>query len=213
MLINIGNNLNWNLNEPAKESDIVNVEHELNVELPNQYKELLYVTDGFSTDESITIFGTGDIVERNKTYEVEKYARGYVAIGNDGGDDFLLMKANSETKEVISVGCGVMDPKYSHHFTDELLKWINEGAMEIENFEEEDEEELCKLILIKPPQNGARDLRKIEEAFDITYRAFEILKGYRNVPFVLADNIGMYGALDKIKSLGDLGKLLKIEKL
>ena len=48
--------------------------------------------------------------------------------------------------------------------------------------------------------------------FDITYRAFQILKGYKNVPFVLANNIIINGASEKIKLLGDLGRLLRIEK-
>ncbi|WML33919.1 hypothetical protein [Clostridium sp. OS1-26] len=69
-----------------------------------------------------------------------------------------------------------------------------------------------RLILIEPPKNGARDLRTIEETFDITNRAFEILKGYKNVPFVLAENIQLDTVEEKIKSLGELGKLLKIER-
>ncbi|SFA79949.1 SMI1/KNR4 family protein [Clostridium frigidicarnis] len=211
-MIEINNNSKFTLYEPATKTQVIEVEEEFGFKLPNEYKECLFATNGFTTDESISIFGTNEIIEMNRTYEVEEYTKGYVAIGNIGGDDFLLMRAEENAKKVIKVDCGVMNPMYSHPFADDLIEWINEGAIDPEELEDDEEPELGQLILIDPPKNGSSDLVIIEKAFNIQYRAFDILKGYKNVPFVLKNDVAIDEALEKIKSLGELGKLLKVEK-
>ncbi|MBU3107990.1 SMI1/KNR4 family protein [Clostridium gasigenes] len=214
-MIDIINNPDFTLYEPATKEAIIKVEEEFGFKLPNEYKKFLFVTNGLSTNESISIFGTGDIIERNRTYEVQEYADGYVAIGRSGGDDFLLMSSEENTKVVLRVDCGGINPIYSHPFAEDFIEWVNNGAIDPYDLDEDDEEEqeLGRLILIEPPKNGSSDLRIIEKAFDIQYLAFEILKGYKNVPFVLTEDVVIDEALEKIKSLGELGKLLKVEKI
>ncbi|MCB2309229.1 SMI1/KNR4 family protein [Clostridium estertheticum] len=213
-MIDIINNLNFTLYEPATREEVIEVEKEFGFKLPNVYKEFLYVTDGLSTNESISIFGTDEIIDMNRSYEVQKYADGYVAIGNSGGDDFLLMRSDEIVMEVIRVDCGVMNPAYAHPFAEDFIEWINNGAVDPYDLDEDDEEQqLGRLILIGPPKNGSSDLKIIKKAFDIQYRAFDILKGYKNVPFVLTENVVIDQALEKIKSLGELGDLLKVEKV
>ncbi|MBN1051989.1 SMI1/KNR4 family protein [Clostridium botulinum] len=213
-MYNIINNSDFTLYEPATKEEILKVEDEFGFKLPNGYKNLLFVTNGLLTKGTISIFGTDDIIERNRTYEVQEYADGYVAIGLSDGVDFLLMHAEENTKEVIRVDCGDMNPINSELFVEDFIEWVNNGAIDPYNLQQNNQkkEELGRLILIEPPQNGARDLRKIEETFNITNRAFEILKGYRNVPFVLAENIPIDGVSEKIKSLGELGNLLQFKK-
>ncbi|ACD25107.1 SMI1/KNR4 family protein [Clostridium botulinum] len=213
-MYNIINNSDFTLYEPATKEEILKVEDEFGFKLPNGYKNLLFVTNGLLTKGTISIFGTDDIIERNRTYEVQEYADGYVAIGLSDGVDFLLMHAEENTKEVIRVDCGDMNPINSELFVEDFIEWVNNGAIDPYNLQQNNQkkEELGRLILIEPPQNGARDLRKIEENFNITNRAFEILKGYRNVPFVLAENIPIDGVSEKIKSLGELGNLLQFKK-
>ena len=212
-MINITNNSNFTLYEPATKEEVIKVDAEFGFKLPNEYKEFLFGTNGLSTKATISIFGTEDIIERNRTYEVQEYAEGYVAIGLSDGDDFLLMHADENTKEVIRVDCGDMNPINSEPFAEDFIEWVNNGAIDPYDLQvDEEEQELGTLILIAPPKNGSSDLVIIEKAFNIQYRAFDILKGYKNVPFVLKKNVVIDEALEKIKSLGELGKLLTVEK-
>ncbi|MBU3107983.1 SMI1/KNR4 family protein [Clostridium gasigenes] len=214
-MINITNNSDFTLYEPATKEEVIKIEEEFGFKLPNEYKDFLAVTNGLLTNGTISIFGADNILERNRTYEVQVYAEGYVAIGLRDGDDFLLMHTEETAKEVISVDCGDMNPINAEPFAEDFIEWINNGAIDpyelMEN--EEEEQKLGRLILIEPPKNGSSDLRIIEKAFDIQYLAFEILKGYKNVPFVLTEDVVIDEALEKIKSLGELGKLLKVEKI
>lgn len=196
----------------ANLQEIVDVEKKLELTIPDVYKEFLLEMNGAGINEAV-LYGTDDLVEMNILNEVREYAPGFISIGNDNGDYELLMKATKDEIEfrLVDAGCMVPDDEYDMIYPS-FKHWINNGATLID-IEEDEEDEVGKLILIKAPENGARDLRKIEETFDITNRAFEILKGYKNVPFVLADNIIINDASEKIKLLGDLGKLLRIEKI
>ncbi len=198
---------------PANLQEIVDVEKKLELTIPDVYKEFLLEMNGAEINDAL-LYSIDDLVEMNILNEVREYAPGFISIGSDNGDYELLMKAAKDeiAFRLVDAGYMVPDDEYDTIYPS-FKEWITNGAVLIDiEEEEEEEEEVGKLILIKAPENGARDLRKIEETFDITYRAFEILKGYKNVPFVLADNIIINDASEKIKLLGDLGKLLRIEK-
>ena len=205
-------NRKYELREPAKLDEIKKVEISLGYTLPKVYKQLLQKSNGLSVENGIEIFDTELVVEMNIEYQVSKYASGYIAIASNGGGKFILMKADENSLVVLQVDSGALNPKYATIVNESFIEWINDGAKNIDLEEEDEEEELGSLILIEAPKNGSSDLRIIEEAFDIQYRAFDILKGYKNVPFVLTENVVINEALKKIKSMGELGKLLKVEK-
>ncbi|OOM06313.1 SMI1/KNR4 family protein [Clostridium saccharobutylicum] len=206
-------NSKYILHEPAKVDEIERIEAVLGGRLPNVYKNLLMMSNGLSVENGIEIFDTDLLVEMNIEYQVSKYANGYVAIASNGGGKFILMQNDENALKVLQVDSGALNPKYSTLVNESFVEWINGGAENIDwEEEQEEQEELGRLILIESPKNGARDLRIIEETFNITNRAFEILKGYRNVPFLLSENVPLDGVEEKIKSIGELGKLLKVEK-
>ncbi|MBR3206474.1 MAG: SMI1/KNR4 family protein, partial [Bacillus sp. (in: Bacteria)] len=92
------------------------------------YKELLKHTNGCSIGGEVLLYGTEDIAERNATWEVQQYASGYVAIGDDGGGRVLLMRQAEEEKKVWIVDAGVMDPQHAELVAEDLLSWVNEGC-------------------------------------------------------------------------------------
>lgn len=126
-MINLPQILNLHVNEPASDIHIKEAESQLNMVLPRAYKELLKQTNGFSIGGEVLLYGTEDMVERNKTWEVQQYASGYVAIGDDGGGRVLLMRLAEEEKKVWIVDAGVMDPQHAELLTDNFLKWVSEG--------------------------------------------------------------------------------------
>ncbi|MCY7704718.1 SMI1/KNR4 family protein [Bacillus safensis] len=74
------------------------------------------------------LYGTEDIAERNATWEVQQYASGYVAIGDDGGGQVFLMRLAEEEKKVWIVDAGVMDPQHAELVAEDLFSWVNEGC-------------------------------------------------------------------------------------
>ncbi|ALZ60941.1 hypothetical protein [Bacillus cereus] len=54
------------------------------------------------------------------------------------------------------------------------------------------------------------DLKKIQEVFIIKKGLFDLLKGSKQLPFVLMKDIPVELALKNIELLGELGDILKI---
>lgn len=206
----------YELYSPVDENEIKKVEEEIGLVLPNAYKQLLQHTNGFVTEDGVVIFGVDIINERNTTYEVREYAKGYVAVGSNGGGKILLMAANESATDLIQVDAGVMDSTYATVVSENFVKWINDGAIDVEFLDEEQEiykEKLCNLILISPPIGGAMDLKKIQEVFNIKKGLFDLLKGSKQLPFVLMKDIPVELALKNIEQLGELGNILKISSV
>lgn len=204
---------NFNLYPSVDENEINQVEMEMGVKFPKAFKELLKLTNGFETEEGVDIFGTDSIKERNQTYEVSEYAHGYVAIGTNGGGKFYLMAAHDDSTELLQVDAGVMDPQFASVVSTDFTSWINNGSINIDLIdveEEADNGQLCDLILVHPLRGGVSDLKKIQEVFQIKKGLFDLLKGSKQLPFVLMKDIPVGAAEKNIKELGELGQLLTI---
>lgn len=126
------------------------------------------------------------------------------------------MSAKVNSTELLQVDAGVMNPEFASLVSEDFIKWINNGAMNIDLLEEEDEEDnrqLCNLILVHPLKGGATDLKKIQEVFNIKKGLFDLLKGSKELPFVLMKDIPIDEAKKNIKALGELGELLKLSNV
>ncbi|WP_276205535.1 SMI1/KNR4 family protein [Bacillus safensis] len=128
-MINLPQIPHLHVNKPASGIHIKEAESQLNMLLPHFYKELLKHTNGCSIGGEVLLYGTEDIAERNATWEVQQYASGYVAIGDDGGGRVLLMRLAEEEKKVWIVDAGVMDPQHAELLTENFLKWVSEGCI------------------------------------------------------------------------------------
>ncbi|MCP1528256.1 SMI1/KNR4 family protein [Bacillus sp. FSL W8-1143] len=117
------------INNPETDINIKKAESQLNMVLPDAYKNLLKQTNGCSIGGDVLLYGTEDMAERNATWEVQQYASGYVAIGDDGGGRVFLMRQAEEEKKVWIVDAGVMDPQHAELMTENLLKWVSEGCI------------------------------------------------------------------------------------
>lgn len=215
-MINSKSLSSFNLYPVVDENEINKVEVEMGLKFPKVFRELLKLTNGFETEEGVAIFGTDIIIERNQTYEVSEYAQGYLAVGSNGGDKFYLMSANEDSTELLQVDAGVMNPEFASLVSEDFIKWINNGAINIDLLEEEDEadnEQLCDLILVNPLMGGATDLKKIQEVFNIKKGLFDLLKGSKQLPFVLMRDIPVDVANKNLTELGELSVLLEISNV
>jgi hypothetical protein len=215
-MINLQSLSTFNLYPAVDENEINRVEIEIGFKFPKVFRDLLKLTNGFETKEGVIIFGTDVIFERNQTYEVSEYAQGYLAIGSNGGGKFYLMSAHEDSTELLEVAAGVMNPEFALKVSEDFEKWINNGAINIDLLDEEDEtdnEQLCDLILVHPLRGGATDLKKIQEVFNIKKGLYDLLKGSKQLPFVLMNDIPINIANKNLKELGELSELLKISKV
>lgn len=197
----------------ASEVDIQEVESWLGVNLPNAYKDLLRHTNGLSIGGGLFIYATEDILERNETWEVDKYAPGTIAVGDDGGGNVFLMYASQNTKEVLVVDCGDMNPDHAAIITSDFSKWVNEGFIGMtENNLLVDIPDSCKVVLVTAPREGVKDLVKIKSVLGIEISPGELLKASKHPPYTLIESYPYGKAKKLIEKLGPVGDVLEIEE-
>lgn len=96
----------FDLSPPASERAVRDVEAELHVVLPPEYKAFLLEHDGgegFIGDEYLAIWSIGNIVRFNREYEVDVYAPGLVMFGSNGGGDGFAFDARMTPWPVLRV--------------------------------------------------------------------------------------------------------------
>lgn len=199
-------------NTPAGESEIDIIEKELKLSLPKAYRELLKLSNGFSIGGGILIYGTEDIGERNSIWEVEEYAKGYVAIGDDGAGNVFLMYQDFESKEVITVDSGDMNPNNGRKVSSDFTRWVSDGCInkhDVRNIPQVSSD-ICDLVLIDAPSGGTKDLLQIKSVIGIEMPIGELLKGSKNLPFVLVKGFPYGKAMKLIEKLGAIGKSITL---
>ncbi len=201
-------------NNPAKVDEIKSVQNELGLVLPKIYQDLLSITNGFIKTKGIGLYGTDELVERNQTWEVAEYAKGYVAIGDDSGGKVFLMKSTITAKEVIAVDCGYMNPEDEPEIiTSDFDQWISGGCIIIESKSEgvKSSIELHNIILERAPLGGIKDLLTIKKVLQADISIAELLNGSKRPPFILMRNVPYAKAIIRIKELGAIGEILRLE--
>ncbi|QGM30570.1 SMI1/KNR4 family protein [Bacillus sp. N3536] len=201
-------------NTEASDIEIQEVENLLKLELPNVYKDLLRYTNGFSIGGGLVIYGTEDIVERNETWEVDEYASGFIAIGDDGGGNVFLMLQDADEKEVLVIDSGDMNPSHANLVTSDFNKWVNSGCLnEIVQKTSIEIPNTCNILLVKPPNEGLKDLIKIKNVLGIEISTGDLLKGSKNPPFILVERFPYGKAKKLMEKLGSTSTVLSIEPI
>lgn len=182
--------------------------------LPNVYKDLLKYTNGFSLGGGLVIYGTEDIVERNETWEVDEYARGFIAIGDDGGGNVFLMLQDTDEKKVLVIDSGDMNPSHANLVTSNFTKWVNSGCLnEIDQKTNIEIPDTCNILLVKTPNAGLKDLIKIKNVLGVEISTADLLKASKNPPFILVERFPYGKAKKLIEKLGLTGTVLSIEPI
>ncbi|ENQ3108578.1 SMI1-KNR4 cell-wall [Bacillus sp. 491mf] len=196
-------------NNPASDIEIQELEDLMKMEFPNAYKDLLRYTNGFSIGGGLTIYGTEDILERNETWEVTEYASGYVSIGDDGSGNVFLMLQSADVKEVLVVDSGDMDPNHATVITLDFSDWVNAGCLneKIQKIAVEFPD-TCNIVLVETPNGGLKDLVKIKSVLALDISTGDLLKGSKNLPFILVKKFPYGKAKKLIEKLGPAGVAL-----
>lgn len=213
-MINLSMVSNLIKNTAASDIEIQEVENIFPKLLPNVYKDLLRYTNGFSIGGGLVIYGTEDIVERNETWEVDEYASGFIAIGDDGGGNVFLMLQDADEKEVFVIDSGDMNPSHANLVTSDFTKWVNSGCLnEIAQKTSIELPDTCNILLVKPPNEGLKDLMKIKNVLGVEISTADLLKGSKNPPFIIVERFPYGKAKKLIEKLGSTGTMLSIEPI
>lgn len=115
------------INPGASVVDIANCEKSFDFLFPGSYKEFLKRSNGFMLTNGVFLYGLDDLVERNNTLEVQTYAPGHLAIGDDSGGISVLVRVSTE--EIFSVDQGSMDIDDMTRLANTVIDWINAGCI------------------------------------------------------------------------------------
>lgn len=135
-MINLPDNVSHFANPPISNDQLAQIQRDLNSTLPSTFLEFLNLTNGLSIDGGVLIYGSEDIAERNSTWEVPEYMPGFIAIGDTGSGDVVLMKMNDGDLAVYMVGSGVMDSEFVVQIASSLEDWLDSG-LQISNSKHE----------------------------------------------------------------------------
>lgn len=111
----------------ATEAQIQGAARALGVDLPAYYGEFLRRTNGLGTEGSLVLYAADDLAERNETFEVQEYAPGYLAIGDDSGGQSILIALDGSPR-VFVVDQGSMDPDDFEEVAPDFAEWIERGG-------------------------------------------------------------------------------------
>lgn len=115
------------LHPPAGRDVIAAISRLLPAELPEDYAALLAQSDGVYANH-FALYPCEVLPERNATFEVGKYAPGFVIVGGDGGGSAIVMRGGPGRSPVFLVGHGVMQPSHMERLADSLADWIEAGC-------------------------------------------------------------------------------------
>ncbi|WP_326767324.1 SMI1/KNR4 family protein [Streptomyces sp. NBC_01591] len=89
-------------------------------------------TPGVLLDNGVHVYGPHLIEERNETFEVARYAPGWVLVGDDsGGDGFFMRRHGRDRISVHRLGLGAICEDIEaegERVTDDLLGWLRAGG-------------------------------------------------------------------------------------
>jgi hypothetical protein len=96
----------FNANPPAEASLVRQFETGSRVQLPEDYATFLHETDGgegFVGNAYVVLWRISELIELNRAYQVDKYARGLLLFGSNGGGEAFAFDTRDAARRVVRV--------------------------------------------------------------------------------------------------------------
>ncbi|MDF4730933.1 hypothetical protein P3552_27845, partial [Vibrio parahaemolyticus] len=117
-----------------------------------------------------------------------------------------------EEKEVVVIDSGDMNPNHATVITADFKKWVNSGCVsEIEQKAIHKSSDICNIVLVKTPSEGLKDLIRIKNILGLEISAIDLLKGSKNLPYILVERFPYGKAKKLIEKLAIDSTILSIE--
>ncbi|MCJ8207431.1 SMI1/KNR4 family protein [Pseudomonas sp. RGM2987] len=114
------------MNISISDDQLAELQIKFNVSFPSDYVSLLKWRNGFSLNNGLFIYSSDELVERNAAFEVDRYASGYLAIGDDSGGRSIMIPLIGEGVYVVDQGS--MDPDDFEKISTSLANWVAKGC-------------------------------------------------------------------------------------
>ena len=95
----------FNLNPPIDENSINNIQKDIDIIIPNEYKEFLLICNGLNFNGNLALHELEDMPQRNLDYGVQESLPDYFMIGDDSGGRAILINKGGV---IFEVGMGSM---------------------------------------------------------------------------------------------------------
>ena len=115
-------------NPPASTADISDLEQRMGHQIPEEHRQFLLQADGFSLEGGILLYSTSEIEERNSTWRIPVYLPEYLAIGDTGGGDVILVKYNDDSAGLLICGAGAPFRDMLRKLAPSLEEWFASGC-------------------------------------------------------------------------------------
>lgn len=98
---------------PMSDSALTKSQDQLGIKLPNDYLELLSVTNGgegfIGKNSYVILWGVEELATMNQSYQVQEYAPGLLIFGSDGGGEAYGFDTRMQLWHIVQVPFVGMD--------------------------------------------------------------------------------------------------------
>ncbi|WP_116829477.1 SMI1/KNR4 family protein, partial [Pseudomonas syringae] len=169
-------------NSPANVNEIESICKELGISEKNWLRKFWPECNGAVLEDQIVIYPTDQIVERNKTYEIDINFPEYILIGDDSGGG-LILTPKKGLEKFYFIGSG--DPFINDAEVFDSIEQLTAYAMaDVDS--DSDSGNIVSVAEIKPK---ASDALKIKKDFNLDYSIALLTKKLEKKDEIISENV------------------------
>lgn len=168
--------------------------HEINSHfqtiLPSRLIEFWKSYSEVSFENGINIYGLDIATERNRLYEVSRYAPEYILIGDDGGGRGLFIKKNGDLN-VFYQDLGALSLSFNSLDID-LFSWLEDDPVIAEDnltLDELDFIDEVKVYVVSKPIEVNKFMMEIRKSLNLKISIRDMRDKLNKLPFLMIENI------------------------
>lgn len=170
---------------PATDEQVAALGQSLGLLLPTEYVDLLRTANGILAD-LVCFYSAEEVPERNQTYQVAKYAPGYILIGS--ANDFPLLIRAGESSAVLEADWGAMTQDCMSEIAPSLAAWIEAGCP-LRDADSPEPPEHVDVYLIRAPKGGIRRLREVCAHLNLSIPLTKVKEILEQIPHRLCHDV------------------------
>lgn len=143
-----------------------------------------------SFENGINIYGLDIATERNRLYEVSRYAPEYILIGDDGGGRGLFIKKNGDLN-VFYQDLGALSLSFNSLDID-LFSWLEDDPVIAEDnltLDELDFIDEVKVYVVSKPIEVNKFMMEIRKSLNLKISIRDMRDKLNKLPFLMIENI------------------------
>ncbi|ALU62740.1 hypothetical protein ACA40_23840 [Pseudomonas syringae pv. lapsa] len=169
-------------NSPANVNEIESICKELGISEKNWLRKFWRECNGAVLEDQIVIYPTDQILERNKTYEIDINFPEYILMGDDSGGGLILIPKKGLEKFYF-IGSG--DPFINDAEVFDSIEQLTAYAMaDVDS--DSDSGNIVSVAEIKPK---ASDVLKIKKDFNLDYSIALLTKKLEKKDEIISENV------------------------